>query len=302
VRFTSCIEVDWEELRKRALKVSFPSLYGVYIREPEVRKTIIEALASKGEETAYGLSLSVRKPLPSVVKALKALEEKGYVVAEVKPFKRKREVTVYKLSELGEAAYLALKLPDYDLSKHLESGDPTLEDLKDWVGDPCLKQVLSYATLIILLRIGLEQNYSEIRKYTKKPIHISLVAYGYTLLTEVLTRAYKTYLRESLEKDFELAKLMLMVEKEYDMDVNRLRDNLLRLLREREDIQEKLLEALSKYLFIRYCTSLLEALGYLLAKGILDSGSNEFKLRKLLEEKAALAKELKECFGKYLQS
>ena len=299
--------MDWEELRKRALKVSFPSLYGVYIREPEVRKAVIEALASKGEETAYGLSLSVGKPLPSVVKALKALEEKGYVVAEVKPFKRKREVTVYKLSELGEVAYLTLKLPDYDLSKHLEGEDPVSEDLKNWVGDPCLKQLFSYAILAVLPKLGLEQNHSEIRKskiimkYAKKPVYDFLIKSGYILLTEVLTRAIKTIIKEPLEQHFKFGEFMLVVEEEYDMNVIRLEDNLLRLVREREDIKEKLLKALSKYLFVKYCTTLTEALGYFLIKVALDSGGIKSKLRRMLEEKAALAKELKECFGEDLQ-
>ena len=298
--FTSCIEVNWEELRERALKASFPSLHGVYIREPEVRKAIVEALATEGQDTAYGLSLKIRKPLPSVVKALKALEEKGYVVAEVKPYRRKREASVYRLSELGEAAYLALKLPDYDLSKHLEGKGPLSKDIKkSWVEDPCLRQVLSYAILVTLLRRDLERNLSEVRKYIKEPIPVFLIMHGYILLAEVLANTYKTYLRATLEKEFEPAKVMLYVIEEHDIEVSRLRDNLLRLLREREDLRKKLLETLSGYLSVRYCISLMGALGSLLAKDILDSGSEKFDLGKWFKEKEVFINELNNrCFSK----
>lgn len=65
---------------------------------------------AKGDDTLYSISKAIGHPIQSVMKALKVLTERGYVVCERRESTRRKgvEANVCRLTELGKLAAIAL--------------------------------------------------------------------------------------------------------------------------------------------------------------------------------------------------
>lgn len=119
----------------------------------EVRSDVIKYLYDR-EDTAYGVSIGIMKPLPSVAKALKELEKFGYVIREEKKSPRREgKASVYRLSKIGKlAAFVLLSpnadLPPIDVSK-LDTilnniGYPEYKDIiMKWLNNSTLRKILT---------------------------------------------------------------------------------------------------------------------------------------------------------------
>ncbi|MEM4547016.1 MAG: hypothetical protein QW328_09710, partial [Nitrososphaerota archaeon] len=139
-----------EMFRDPLIDLMFPSI------NYEVRSDVIKYLYGR-EDTAYGVSIGIMKPLPSVAKALKDLEKLGYVVREVKKSsRREKEANIYRLSELGKLAAFVLLSPNVDLPPISIGEDSMLDKIlntdirhpryKDviieWLGNRILRKLL----------------------------------------------------------------------------------------------------------------------------------------------------------------
>lgn len=117
----------------------------------DVRLSVIKYLYSKQEDTAYGVSIGVGKPLPSVVKALKVLCELGYVVGEEREsHRRRKKVTIYRLSDRGRMLAFVLLAPDVEIPPISTSFKVVEELINEWSRDEKLKSLLAIAMLSLL--------------------------------------------------------------------------------------------------------------------------------------------------------
>lgn len=124
-----------EMFRDPLVDLMFPSI------NYEVRADVIKYLYGR-EDTAYGVSIGITKPLPSVAKALKDLEKRGYVVREVKKSsRREKEANIYRLSKLGELAAFVLLSPNVDLPPINVSKDSVLDNILN-INHPQYKDVI----------------------------------------------------------------------------------------------------------------------------------------------------------------
>lgn len=124
-----------EMFRDPLVDLMFPSI------NYEVRSDVIKYLYGR-EDTAYGVSIGIMKPLPSVAKALKDLEKLGYVVREVKKSsRREKEANIYRLSKLGELAAFVLLSPNVDLPPINVSKDSVLDNILN-INHPQYKDVI----------------------------------------------------------------------------------------------------------------------------------------------------------------
>jgi hypothetical protein len=186
----TCFEINWDDVKKNVIKRSLSLL------DTELRWEILRYLKIVGEDTIYGISKRVGKTIPSVIKTIKPLEGK-YIVSEKKPsFRRKREASVYKLTDLGEIALQVINAPDVQIT-------PYIDIMKYWVYDDCLKEVFLLAMFSYLELSNLEGNINflkEIIKLGNKSLEEIIATESIRILAKTLSLEMKKHADEKLKQ------------------------------------------------------------------------------------------------------
>jgi len=186
----TCFNINWDEVKKNVIKRSFSLL------DTQLRWDILNHLKNVSEDTIYGISKRVGKTIPSVKKTIKPLEGK-YIVSEKKPsFRRKREASVYKLTDLGEIAIKVINAPDVQIT-------PYIDIMKYWVYDDCLKEVFLLAMFSYLELSNLEENIDLLREIVKlgnKSIEEIIATESIRILAKALSLKMKKHADEKLRQ------------------------------------------------------------------------------------------------------
>ena len=186
----TCFNINWDEIKKNVIKRSLPLL------DTELRWEILRYLKIVGEDTIYGISKRVGKTIPSVKKTIKPLEGK-YIVSEKKPsFRRKREASVYKLTDLGEIAILVFNAPNVQIT-------PYIDIMKYWVYDDCLKEIFLLAMFSYLELSNIEENigfFKEIIKLGNKSLEEIIATESIRILAKALSLEMKKHADEKLRQ------------------------------------------------------------------------------------------------------
>jgi predicted transcriptional regulator len=186
----TCFEINWDDVKKNVIKRSLSLL------DTELRWGILRHLKNVGEDTIYGISKRVGKTIPSVIKTIKPLEGK-YIVSEKKPsFRRKREASVYKLTDLGEIAIKVINAPNVQIT-------PYTDIMKYWVYDDCLKDVFLLAMFSHLELSNLEENIDLLREIVKlgnKSLEEIIASESIRILAKALSLEMKKHVDEKLRQ------------------------------------------------------------------------------------------------------
>jgi len=186
----TCFNINWDEVKKNVIKRSFSLL------DTQLRWDILNHLKNVSEDTIYGISKRVGKTIPSVKKTIKPLEGK-YIVSEKKPsFRRKREASVYKLTDLGEIAILVINAPDVKIT-------PYTDIMKYWVYNDCLKEIFLLAMFSYLELSNIEENIGflkEIIKLGNKSLEEIIATESIRILAKTLSLEMKKHADEKLRQ------------------------------------------------------------------------------------------------------